>query len=151
MVCIVDVNYELEDGGKLRGVGKGEKKREAERQAALDACVQLDEHGLFLDWIKISEKSKERVKGYLEGEESEDEYLDRTKHKAEPKKVQAESVVETLDTLKPKLEAVNQELKAFDERIAQMRASGKPYLICFNISNYLISIKRETRGRRRAG
>jgi dsRNA-specific ribonuclease len=34
LICIADVNYELEDGRKLRGVGKAEKKKEAEKQAA---------------------------------------------------------------------------------------------------------------------
>ena len=125
LICIVDVNYELEDGRKLRGVGKAEKKKDAEKQAALDVCVQLDERGLFLDWIKISEKSKKKVKEFLKGEDDGDEYLDRTKTKqAETKEKKEDQKAETIESLSAKLKIVESELKSLDAKIAEKKQAG---------------------------
>ncbi|KAL1916832.1 uncharacterized protein VTP21DRAFT_5536 [Calcarisporiella thermophila] len=107
--------------GPIIATGQSDKKRDAERAAALDACIKLDSRGLLRN--TVSESAKNRMKRLMDDEDEDEEndsFYDRTEkaEKARAKKAENKtSTVETFETLTEKREELTQKMEELKARI----------------------------------
>ncbi|KAF9115248.1 Kanadaptin [Mortierella sp. AM989] len=120
--------------GPVYGQAVSGRRRDAEREAALDACIQLDSRGMLS--TKSSGEGSSQVKGKkmeLSDDDDDDDFYDRTVKK-KSSVAKKEQKAETHETLQEKhkdlqvdmasLEAKIQEYDANAEKRKQLEASG---------------------------
>ncbi|KAI9138913.1 hypothetical protein BKA69DRAFT_707476 [Paraphysoderma sedebokerense] len=110
-----------EAGTTLYGVGSGTRKKDAEKEATLDACLKLDARGL-LDTGAVGRARRKKMEELLGGDDSdEDSFYDRTgsvekkqlKKSAKPVPKKAE----TYESLVLKRQNVVDEIKVLKDQI----------------------------------
>ncbi|KAJ3086969.1 Kanadaptin [Quaeritorhiza haematococci] len=128
-VAKVELPIETSVGGVLHGIGRGSKKKDAEREAALDACIKLDKRGILRGGKDaVKEAEKKRLKELLGDDDDDgDSFYDRTAtserktrrkgQKSAAASTGGSSTVETFDSLTKKKEDVLRDIAELQERI----------------------------------
>lgn len=120
--CKAITDFILDSGHELVGRGEAKNKKDAERQAALDVCRQLDRLGIFVDHDAIRKAELRRMKELLgdEDNQGDDEFYDRTlsksakahSHKEETKEPQTvEALTLRQYVLESQIEELEQQIK----------------------------------------
>jgi hypothetical protein len=117
-ICILEVDYELEDR-KLKVTGKHPKKKEAERLAYLKACEILDRNGLLADYYAMRDQELKRLKDLGDNDEEYDTYTDRTKRA----KIDDEEFI--VETPNKKANRLKKEIQELNEKLASTNQDGK--------------------------
>lgn len=110
-------------------IGKGSRKKDAEREACLDACTKLDSRNLLTSTESIlteAEKRKRRNELFGDTEGDDDNFYDRTSNSSKKKGVatlagrKEKPVTETLSTLTQKRDTARKELDALKAAISKL-------------------------------
>ncbi|KAF9427063.1 Kanadaptin [Podila epigama] len=105
--------------GPVYGQATTGKKKDAEREAALDACIQLDSRGLLNQTKSASSEGGQaqgRKHGHENSDEDDDEFYDRTG--AQKKKAaKAPQKAETHESLTAKHQQLEKDMKALEQKI----------------------------------
>ncbi|KAJ3064827.1 hypothetical protein HDU98_011814, partial [Podochytrium sp. JEL0797] len=129
-VFVSTVRLVLEGGVAVTGVGKGARKKEAERQAALETCIKLDRRNILRAAPSASTQGFKRKSA--QNEDDDDSFYDRTERTKKPKKADTTNphTAETYDTLVQKvqdkqaqIDTVNGEIAALETPTATTGAS----------------------------
>ncbi|TPX63603.1 hypothetical protein SpCBS45565_g06503 [Spizellomyces sp. 'palustris'] len=131
-VARIELPVEVGYGAALQGVGHGRRKKEAENDAALDACIKLDKRGVLRsNRAEQAEAERNRMKMLLGDEdESEDSFYDRTKRSEKSKtlpKKSAPAKAETYESLIKKRDDVLAEIADIQRQVeadAESKADG---------------------------
>ncbi|KND01312.1 uncharacterized protein SPPG_03122 [Spizellomyces punctatus DAOM BR117] len=131
-VARIELPVEVGYGAALQGVGHGRRKKEAENDAALDACIKLDKRGVLRsNRAEQAEAERNRMKALLGDEdESEDSFYDRTKRTGKSKtlpKKSAPAKAETYESLLKKRDAVLADIADIQRQVeadAESKADG---------------------------
>ncbi|ORY29422.1 hypothetical protein BCR33DRAFT_857692 [Rhizoclosmatium globosum] len=116
-VFVATIQLVLDGGYTLTGTGKGARKKEAERNAALEACVKLDRRGILRSTASAHSSSSKRRAAQ---NDDDDSFFDRTER---PKKARVQSnVSETYESIVAKLNEKRTELESLDSDIASIDA-----------------------------
>ncbi|KAG0353021.1 Kanadaptin [Podila minutissima] len=115
--------------GPVYGEATTGKKRDAEREAALDACIQLDKRGMLGQKAAASEGSAPSRRKYdRSNSDDEDDFYDRAgaqkkkTAKAPPKAETHESLVEKHKNLVRDMSALEQQIQDYDAAPSARRA-----------------------------
>ncbi|KAI9026893.1 hypothetical protein DFJ74DRAFT_704323 [Hyaloraphidium curvatum] len=125
-VYMARVRLPLGEHGSLVGVGTSSRKKDAEREACLDACAKLDRKGL----LRSNEAGAGRKrKGAEVDDDTDDNFYDRSapskKKLAQAKAAKAGAAkVETFETLTAKKAELVAELALLDGHIAEARRAA---------------------------
>ncbi|KAJ3120282.1 Kanadaptin [Physocladia obscura] len=123
---VASISLDVNGSFTLTATGKGSRKKEAERQAALDACLKLDRRNLLRSTgsSNKSEQYSKRKSGNND-DDGEDSFFDRTERIKKPKKSEINNArAETYESLLKKLEEKKQELFLIDFEIEAIEAKG---------------------------
>ena len=125
-----------EDGSPAYGNGCAGKRRDAERDAALDACRKLEKKNLLRptagqDSGNFFDAVKKRVRELFHGDDDDDDFTDNfydatRKHDEERTGDSLEKMdaVETLDTLTEKVQRFDANIALLEAKIAQGKADA---------------------------
>ncbi|KAI9241104.1 MAG: hypothetical protein BYD32DRAFT_433426 [Podila humilis] len=115
--------------GPVYGQATTGKKRDAEREAALDACIQLDKRGMLGQKATASEGSTQSRKKYDRSDsDDEDDFYDRAgaqkkKTIKTPQKAEThESLIEKHKQLTVDIKALEQQIQEYDAAASARRA-----------------------------
>ncbi|CAG8446679.1 14238_t:CDS:10 [Gigaspora rosea] len=140
---------EVEDAyGPVYGIGTGSKKRDADRQAAVDACEKLDMLGLLRGRQEEAAARKKRLQHLLDVEDDdEDSFYDRTgqKDRLKSKKSQTQKV-ETFESLIKQREELMINIEEIRNKIHKATESETSKTITLNdddLDNYMDIIRNE--------
>lgn len=171
----LDLNYEVEEEGQnhcrtfnvrvrvpcgeilveseqaLFGLGSASKRREAERLAALDACIKLDEIGILRgDNGREARALKKKMKRLLgeKGESDDDSYYDRAgeaeKARRLNKKVSKTSKVETFESLSIRQKGLESQIANLNSQFQNLDDNSKESSIpTEELDEYIIALKTE--------
>ncbi|KAJ3183511.1 Kanadaptin [Geranomyces variabilis] len=123
----IELPVETGYGMAMTGVGTGGRKRAAEVDAALDACIKLDKRGLLRS-NRTEQALKERKRKkelFGDDDNADDSFYDRTSHapKAKPKgSSKAEthtSLIEKRDAVLAQIQEINRQIQQKDVEAAQ--------------------------------
>eukprot|EP00842_Homolaphlyctis_polyrhiza_P000349 jgi/Hompol1/1314/HPOL_005555-RA len=124
-VSRIDIPIETSMGA-LFGVGRGSRKRDAERDACLEACYKLDKCGLLRGSVaETSIRQKKRAKDIYGGDDMDDDsYYDRTEqmNRDERKMHAQENKPETYESLSQKRADVTVQIQALRDQISRSSA-----------------------------
>ncbi|CAG8526260.1 22205_t:CDS:10 [Racocetra persica] len=141
---------DVEDAyGPVYGIGTGSKKRDADRQAAIDACEKLDMLGLLRAGQDEAAARKKRLQHLLDVEsDDEDSFYDRTgqKDRLKSKKSQPAQKVETYESLIKQREELLVSIEEIRNKIHQVAESGTSTTIALtddDLDNYMDVIRNE--------
>ncbi|KAF8985424.1 Kanadaptin [Entomortierella lignicola] len=114
--------------GPVYGQAVSGRRRDAEREAALDACIQLDSRGMLS--TKSSGEGSHQTKGKKmeqSDNDDDDDFYDRTASKKEQKAETHESLLEKHKVLQADMIALEIKIQEYDANIdkrKQLEASG---------------------------
>ncbi|KAL2917345.1 hypothetical protein HK105_203009 [Polyrhizophydium stewartii] len=116
--------------GTLSATGRAGRKRDAERNACLEACAKLDKLGVLRgSGAEAAERQKKRMRElYGEDDDDQDTFYDRTMtegKKAKNKGSAQQDKVETFDSLTAKRAELVIEIEQLRERIQQAASSAQ--------------------------
>ncbi|KAI8593557.1 hypothetical protein BDZ88DRAFT_492823 [Geranomyces variabilis] len=123
----IELPVETGYGVAMTGVGTGGRKRAAEVDAALDACIKLDKRGLLRS-NRTEQALKERKRKkelFGDDDNGDDSFYDRTSHapKTKPKgSYKAEthaSLIEKRDAVLAQIQEINKQIEQKDLEAAQ--------------------------------
>ncbi|KAI9337243.1 hypothetical protein BDR26DRAFT_1008568 [Obelidium mucronatum] len=115
-IYIATINLNLEGGYTVTGTGRGSRRKEAEKEAALDACVKLDKRNILRSTSSANKADIKRKAA--RHEDDEDSFFDRTER---PKKPKLQSnISETFESLTLKLSEKTAEISAVDAEILSL-------------------------------
>ncbi|CAG8734909.1 39082_t:CDS:10, partial [Gigaspora margarita] len=140
---------EVEDAyGPVYGTGTGSKRRDADRQAAVDACEKLDMLGLLRGGQEEAAARKKRIQHLLDVEDDDDDsFYDRTgqKDRLKSKKFQTQKV-ETFESLIKQREELMINIEEIRNKIHKATESETSKTITLNdddLDNYMNIIRNE--------
>ncbi|KAI7830503.1 hypothetical protein BC939DRAFT_439558 [Gamsiella multidivaricata] len=107
--------------GPVYGQATAGKRRDAEREAALDACIQLDSRGMFGQ--KSSGEGATQSKNKYESSDDDDDFYDRTVKK-KPLAKKTEQKAETHESLLEKQLALQAEMASLEAKIQEYDATA---------------------------
>ncbi|KAJ3414859.1 Hypoxia up-regulated protein 1 [Chytridiales sp. JEL 0842] len=122
-VYIAKVTLDVDALDPIVATGKGGRKKEAEREASLDACLKLDRRKLLRgsNAEKVAADLK-RKKALFGDDDENDSFYDRTDESERRKKRKAEmearNKAETYESLVAKLEAIRAEIVSVEESLS---------------------------------
>ncbi|KAJ3238032.1 Kanadaptin [Chytriomyces hyalinus] len=112
-IFVATISLDLDGGHVLKGVGRGSRKKEAEKNAALEACIKLDRRKILRSSTgAIKADIKRKTEKY---EDDNDSFYDRTERPKKAKKT--ETVAETYESLTAKLAQSQIDLDHLDAEI----------------------------------
>ncbi|KAJ3157530.1 Kanadaptin [Geranomyces michiganensis] len=125
----IDLPVETGYGVTMTAVGTGGRKRAAEVDAALDACIKLDKRGLLRS-NRTEQALKERKRKkelFGDDDNGDDSFYDRTSQapKAKPK---GSTKAETHASLLEKRDAVNAQIQEINRQIAEKDREAAQYV-----------------------
>ncbi|CAG8504562.1 3513_t:CDS:10 [Ambispora leptoticha] len=136
---------EVEDAfGPVYGIGSSAKKRDAERQAAIDACEKLDMHGILRGGVEETAARKKRLRELLDKDDDDkDSFYDRTdiserkkmrkSQKMVPQKVETyESLINQKQEVEIQIEELRCRISEVEEESKQKSANGDELDIYMN-------------------
>ncbi|KAJ3009601.1 UNVERIFIED_CONTAM: Kanadaptin [Siphonaria sp. JEL0065] len=121
-VFVATINLNLDGGYTLTGTGKGARKKEAERQAALDACIKLDRRNILRS---TGAAKKSEFKRKSSQNDDNDSFYDRTERPKKPK-LQSSNVAETFESLTEKVQSKMSEIAVIDAEIVALDSLDTP-------------------------
>ncbi|KAG0241471.1 Kanadaptin [Mortierella sp. GBA43] len=105
--------------GPVYGQATAGKKKDAEREAALDACIQLDSRGMLNQ--KSSAEGKSSKYDHSD-DDDDDDFYDRTVKKKPLAAKKAEQKADTYESLQEKHKALQVEMSALESKIEEFDA-----------------------------
>ncbi|KAJ3300232.1 Kanadaptin [Borealophlyctis nickersoniae] len=123
---VARVDLPIEIGiGTLSGIGRSTRKKVAENEAALDACLKLDRKGLLrTSGSEVRKAEKERLRKLLgEDDDDGDSFYDRTdRNSRKPKKGAADQKPETYESLMRKKNDISLQIEDVHQELRQAEA-----------------------------
>ncbi|KAJ3227379.1 hypothetical protein HDU78_010036 [Chytriomyces hyalinus] len=113
-IFVATISLDLDGGHVLKGVGRGSRKKEAEKNAALEACIKLDRRKILRSSTgAIKADIKRKTEKY---EDDNDSFYDRTERPKRVKKTETQAA-ETYESLTAKLAQSQIDLDQLDADI----------------------------------
>ncbi|KAJ3386780.1 Kanadaptin [Entophlyctis sp. JEL0112] len=136
-VYVATLRLDIDGGREIVATGRAARKKEAERQAALDACIKLDRRKILRSTSSGASKSEAVSKRKkFDDDDDNDSFYDRIEgvfkvRQKKPKKSEVEATApETFESLSEKLKektdllnTVNSEIEAIDASINAKEAN----------------------------
>ncbi|KAG0248547.1 Kanadaptin, partial [Linnemannia exigua] len=135
--------------GAVYGQATTGKRREAEREAALDACIQLDSRGMLNNKSASSEGSSHSRAPKVENsdDDDDDDFYDRTAKKKKPtSKTSSTQKADTYDTLLEKHTLLLSQISLLETQIENYDANAaaqKQLEEAGDLDAYMASLDRE--------
>ncbi|KAG9063991.1 Kanadaptin [Linnemannia hyalina] len=110
--------------GPVYGEATTGKRKDAEREAALDACIQLDSRGMLSNNSKgSSEGSYSRAQKVENSDDDDDDFYDRTAKKKKTTTKKSDQTADTHDSLIQKQTALLSQISALETQIQNFDAT----------------------------